>query len=193
MFPWIPFLSYIVAATATPGPNNVMSMSNGNRFGFRKGLPFNFGILTGWCLISLLCTAFCSVLAVYIPMIKIPMLCIGAAYMLYLAIKLLRSNGEIQDAASSHGYIAGLLLQFVNPKLYICIIVAIEGYMLPYYAGEPIPLILLALLMGMIGGGFTFCWSAFGSIFRRIFAKHARIINTIMALLLIYCAVSLFI
>ena len=38
----------------------------------------------------------------------------------------------------------------------------------------------------------TLCWSAFGSVFRRLFSQHAKTINTVMALLLVYCAVSLF-
>ena len=29
MFPWYAFLTYAVITAATPGPNNIMSMSNG--------------------------------------------------------------------------------------------------------------------------------------------------------------------
>jgi cysteine/O-acetylserine efflux protein len=35
-------------------------------------------------------------------------------------------------------------------------------------------------------------WSAFGSTFCKILSEHAKIVNPILALLLIYCAVSLF-
>ena len=38
----------------------------------------------------------------------------------------------------------------------------------------------------------TLCWSAFGSAFKWLFSKHARVVNLVMALLLVYCAVSLF-
>ncbi len=44
MFPWYSFLTYAVITAATPGPNNVMSMSNAGRLGFRRALPFNLGI-----------------------------------------------------------------------------------------------------------------------------------------------------
>ena len=40
---------------ATPGPNNLMSMSNGGRLGFRRALPFNFGIWAGFSAVMLLC------------------------------------------------------------------------------------------------------------------------------------------
>lgn len=36
MFSWVSFLSYVVATAVTPGPNNIMSMSNASRLGFRK-------------------------------------------------------------------------------------------------------------------------------------------------------------
>ena len=55
MFPWLPFLTYAVITAATPGPNNLMSMSNGGRLGFRRALPFNFGIWAGFSAVMLLC------------------------------------------------------------------------------------------------------------------------------------------
>ncbi len=40
------FLSYVIITTFTPGPNNIMSMSNASRYGFRKSLPFNVGVFS---------------------------------------------------------------------------------------------------------------------------------------------------
>lgn len=45
MFSWIGFLSYVFITAFTPGPNNIMSMSNASRLGFKKAFPFNLGIL----------------------------------------------------------------------------------------------------------------------------------------------------
>ena len=85
MFNWFAFLTYAVITAATPGPNNIMSMSNGGRLGFKGALPFNFGILAGFAAVMLICTAFCSTLTELIPAVKTPMLIAGAAYMLHLA------------------------------------------------------------------------------------------------------------
>ena len=97
MFHWIPFLTYAVATAVTPGPNNIMSMSNGSRFGFRKALPFNLGIGVGFSVVMLLCTAFCSLLSAFIPKIKLPMLILGGLYMLHLAWDTFRSGADIED------------------------------------------------------------------------------------------------
>lgn len=192
MFHWASFLTYAVVTAVTPGPNNILSMSNGSRRGFKGALPFNFGILAGFAIIMVLCTAFCSLLSTWIPKIKMPMLIVGACYMLYLAWGTFRSSGTIEENHSRDGFFSGLLLQFVNPKIYIYCIMSMEAYILPFYHGRPLPLLGFALLLASIGFLFTLLWSAFGSIFKWLFSRHTRLVNTIMGLLLVYCAISLF-
>lgn len=192
MLNWISFLTYAVITAATPGPNNIMSMSNGVRKGFRGALPFNLGILTGFTMVMVLCTLFCSLLATLIPKIKTPMLILGAGYMLYLAWEIFRSPGLIEEDHSRSGFLSGLLLQFINPKIYIYCIMSMEAYILPYYSGQPLTLLLFDLLLSFIGFVFTIAWTVFGSVFQALFSRHARVVNTILALLLVYCAVSLF-
>ena len=192
MFSWIQFLSYAIVTAVTPGPNNIMSMSNAGRQGFRKTLPFNFGIWIGFSLVMLMCTFFCNTLSTLIPKIKTLMLFIGAAYILYLAWKTFKSSSVIEEDERHGNFISGLVLQFVNPKIYIYCIVSMEAYILPYYHGEWNMLIFFALLLAFIGFACTLLWSLFGSVFKMLFSKYAKITNAIMALLLVYCAVSLF-
>lgn len=192
MFRWASFLTYAVVTAVTPGPNNIMSMSNGNRRGFRGALPFNFGILAGFSAVMILCTTFCSLLSTLIPKIKMPMLIVGACYMLYLAWETFRSSDAIEENHSRDGFVSGLLLQFINPKIYIYCIMSMEAYILPFYNGQVLPLLGFALLLAFIGFLFTLLWSAFGSVFKWLFSEHARLVNTVMALLLVYCAISLF-
>lgn len=192
MFPWFSFLSYALITAGTPGPNNLMCMSNASRFGFRKGFPFHLGILCGFSFVMLLCTFFCNTLSAMIPKIKLPMIIAGALYMLWLAWSTLRSAPVVEDTPSKTGFLSGLFLQFVNPKIYIYCIVSMQTYILPYYQGQWLPLILFALLLALFGFAFNLCWALFGSVFRLLFSKYAKITNGIMALLLVYCAVSLF-
>ncbi len=191
MFSWFSFLTYALVTAVTPGPNNIMSMSNGGRLGFRRALPFNLGIWAGFSAVMCLCTLFCSALSAMIPKLRLPMLFLGAAYMLYLAWETFRSSG-VEENHSHSGFVSGALLQFINPKIYIYCIISMEAYILPFYAGNWAVLFGFALLLAFIGFASTLCWSAFGSAFKVLFSKHARIVNSVMALLLVYCAVSLF-
>ena len=192
MFSWFHFLSYAIVTAVTPGPNNIMSMSNAGRQGFRKSYPFNLGIWAGFSIVMLVCTFFCSTLSALIPRIKTPMLFLGAAYMLWLAWKTFKSSSVLEEDDHNGDFLSGLILQFVNPKIYIYCIVSMEAYILPYYENESGMLIFFALLLAFIGFIFTLLWALFGSVFKMLFSKYAKVTNTIMALLLVYCAGSLF-
>ena len=193
MFSWMNFLSYAVVTAVTSGPNNIMSMSNAGRLGFRRAFPFNLGVWAGFSVVMLICTFFCNALSDIIPKIRTPMLILGAIYMLWLAWKTFKSPPvEDNDGKTKGGFIYGLVLQFVNPKIYIYCIVSMEAYILPYYHGKWIELTLFALLLAFIGFVFTLCWALFGSAFKLLFSKYSRVTNTIMALMVVYCAISLF-
>lgn len=192
MFSWINFLTYAFITAATPGPNNIMSMSNAGRLGFRKALPFNWGIWAGFTIVMFFCTFFCSLLSSAIPVIKTPMLIVGAAYMFYLAWETYKSPPIIEEIHSRNGFAAGLTLQFINPKIYIYCIISMEAYILPYFNENKMALFLFALLLAFIGFVFTLCWSLFGAMLKTIFSRYARISNSVMALLLVYCGISLF-
>lgn len=192
MFSWINFLTYAVITAATPGPNNIMSMTNAGRLGFKKAVSFNFGIWAGFTAVMFICTALSSTLHTLIPAIKTPMLIVGAVYMLYLAWKTLKSSPFSEEDPGRSGFVSGCLLQFINPKIYIYCIVSMEAYILPAYQGDPAALAGFALLLSTLGFMFTLCWALFGSVFRMLFKKHAKVTNLILALLLVYCAVSLF-
>ena len=192
MFNWINFLTYAVITTATPGPNNIMSMSNAGRVGLKKSYPFNLGIWVGFMTVMIICTVLSSVLNAVMPIIKTPMLMVGGAYLLYLAYTTFKRSGAIQEKQVKNGFLSGLFLQFINPKIYIYGLISMESYILPYYQNSPVQLFGFAILLATIGCFFNLCWAAFGSVFRILFSQYARVTNTVMSLLLVYCAVSLF-
>ena len=86
--------------------------------GFKKTLYFNAGVLTGFCIITLLCAFFCAKLNEWIPEIRLPMLVLGTLYLIWLAVKILRSIYDTKAVEPKKGqaYLSGLFLQFVNVK-----------------------------------------------------------------------------
>jgi threonine/homoserine/homoserine lactone efflux protein len=191
MFPWISFLSYLFIVAYTPGPNNIMSMNNAKNVGFKKGILFNLGIFAGISVVMIVCLIFSTILYTAIPKIQLPMKIAGAAYMVYLIIKAL-VPAKVREIKNRNGsFIIGALLQLINPKLIIYGITAISSYIIPYYKEIPI-LIAFAFLLSFIGFTGTICWALFGSLFSIVFNRHGKILNIVMAILLLYCAVSLF-
>lgn len=192
MFNPAAFFTYIFLMSFTPGPNNVMSMSNASEKGFKKSFPFNLGILFGCLAVMVFCAFFSSMLYSFIPQIKPYMTIAGAGYMLWLAWSVLKPLKEKKAGkVSKQGFLAGVLLQFVNPKLYIYGITAMSSYILPYFSGYAV-LLGFVFLLAFMGFMCTICWAMFGVGLSRLFRDHNRLMNGIMAALLCYCAISLF-
>ena len=192
MFHLYDFLIYCFITAYTPGANNLLSMSNAIRLGFRRSIRFNFGILAGFAVIMSACAAFSATLYSFLPKIKIVMQISGAAYMLYLAWKVWKNSSELSaDSGREACFLSGMGLQFANPKIYIYAITAMSLYILPVHHSAS-ALIGFTVILTLIGASGSFVWALFGSAFCKFFSKHTRVVNTIMALLLIYCAVALF-
>ena len=186
------FLIYCFITAYTPGANNLLSMSNAIRLGFLQSVRFNLGILAGFTVVMSVCTAFSATLYSYLPKVKIVMQILGAAYMLYLAWKVWKSSSELNaDGGKEASFFSGMVLQFANPKIYIYAITAMSLYILPVYHSLS-ALIGFTVILSLIGASGSFVWALFGSAFCKFFSKHTKTVNMIMALLLAYCAVSLF-
>lgn len=186
------FLIYCFVTAYTPGANNLLSMSHAARLGFRKSFRFNLGITMGFFIVMSVCTIFSSTLYLALPKIKIFMQTAGAAYMLYLAWKVWKSSSDFEmETGKESGFFAGMVLQFMNPKIYIYAITAMSLYILPIFHSTP-AMIGFTIALTVIGASGSYVWALFGSAFCKGFARHTKAVNFVMTLLLLYCAVSLF-
>ena len=185
------FFSYIFLTAFTPGPNNIMAMTNAGKYGFKKSLRFCVGVLLGFLFVMTGCAVFTTLLYRFIPRIEPAMVWVGAGYILWLAWTIYRdkSGGEESSGARSNSIAAGMMLQFVNVKVILYGITAISTFVLPY-CQTPYQIaffVMILILMGFVG---TCCWALFGSVFQKLFARYRKQLNAAMALLLVYCAVS---
>ncbi len=189
----VPFLSYVFVTTFTPGPNNIMSMTNANRDGFKRTINFNFGVFAGFVVIMLACSYFNLLLFNLIPRIKIFMGIIGSVYMIYLAYKIFTSKHAEGESHSTYmnSFLTGFMLQFVNPKVILYGITAISSFIIPYYNTHA-ALILFSLLLAFVGFVSTTCWALFGALFQKFLSKYRKAFNITMSLLLLYSAIAIF-
>ncbi len=80
------FLVFVAVMFFTPGPNNVMLLSSGLTYGFRRTLPHIAGVTIGGCfMIAAVGIGLGSVFVAY-PALKMILKYAGAAYLIYLAI-----------------------------------------------------------------------------------------------------------
>lgn len=189
---FFPFISYLLIATFTPGPNNIMTMAKAGRQGFRKALLFNAGVFTGVFVIIIISMFFSGMLLRHFPSVKPVLAYIGAGYILWLAYKVFKSNHDNAEGEDAGGknYVQGVLMQFVNPKAILFSLTIVSSFIAPYYDSA---VLLTGFAVAMAGVAFiaTGCWALFGSVFKRILVRHTKIMNMVMVLLLVYAAVSL--
>ena len=104
-----------------------------------------------------------------------------------------KENDKDTNRDKYNGFLAGMLLQFVNPKgILYSITCNFHLWLFPitlqisdYY--------FFSVLLAVIGFMGTFSWNVFGSIFKKFLSKYRSQFNRITALLLVYSAVSILI
>lgn len=186
------FLSYIILTAFTPGPNTIMAMSNSARDGFRKAMVFCLGVSIGFFIDMVLCALFTALLFQYIPAVAPVLKWVGAAYILFLAYTILRDKPPAPQKNASlapGGLFTGVVMQFVNVKVILYGITALSTFVLPH-TQTLTGIAAAVLVLTLTGFAGTCCWALFGALFQRVFAKQRRILNLIMALLLVYCAIA---
>lgn len=189
------FIIYVLLTTLSPGPNNIMSMSNAIQVGLRRSLPFNVGVFVGFFFISAISCIFTAVLFDMIPTLKTYIAGLGAIYMMWLAWKVFNSKPGADERVQNHNtykFTFGALMQFLNPKAILYGLTTVSTFIVPYYKSIYTQ-ILFSIALAFIGFLGTFCWSLFGSVFQRTLSLNMKRFNMIMSLVLIYCAVSLLI
>lgn len=186
------FLSYVFVTTFTPGPNNIMAMTNGNQFGFKKAFNFILGVTTGFAIIMLLCNYLNLLLFNLIPKVGVLMKLLGSIYIIYLAIKILKSNSNENGSPGDNmsTFLTGIAMQFINPKVILYGITVTSSFIIPYYKSN-ITLFMFSIFLAFVGFLSTCCWALFGAVFQKFLSKYRKAFNIVMALLLIYSAISI--
>ena len=84
----------------------------------------------------------------------------------------------------------GFLLQFVNVKIYLFGMTALTGYITDYHTSLT-ALVIAELFIATLGSFATLTWIGMGALIQKIYLKHYRIINILLALTLVECIISI--
>lgn len=116
------FLLIAIITVLSPGPGVVLTLTNTIRYGTRGAVGGILGIAFGTFIVAAVSATSLGVLLVTSSIAFTIMKFIGAAYLIYLGIKLWRSppvNIELNDMPSKSKklqFVEGLALQLTNPK-----------------------------------------------------------------------------
>jgi len=117
----LPFTAACIAIAIVPGPSVTLIIANSLRHGTRAGLLSVAGTQIGLAMMLAVLAAGLSTIIEHMGWIFDWLRLFGAAYLIWLGIKLWRSDGKLgstDDSASSHKnfFWEGLLVVLSNPK-----------------------------------------------------------------------------
>jgi threonine/homoserine/homoserine lactone efflux protein len=148
-------------------------------------------MIAGFTAIMFLTAMFNIYLTRVMPSIRGYIGAMGALYILWLAAKMFmpRKGGAAAIPGESRPFLTGVVLQFINPKVFFYGLTIMAGFILPYY-DSPQAALLFSAGLGLLNLASLSCWACFGVIFQRCFKAHEKALNVVMAALLAYCAYS---
>ena len=183
---------YLAVSAFTPGPNNLMCMYLGATYGLRGSRKFITASMASVFVKALLCGLLNVVLASVIPSVVPVLKWVGAAYVLYLAWTMLKSGlkgGPVGEKQGESTYSAGILLQLLNIKSWVAALSVFSVYVVPYTTSLGAVVIGAATMLGLLIMA-SLCWCLFGRSIKNLYEQYRLPISILMALSLVYCAVT---
>jgi threonine/homoserine/homoserine lactone efflux protein len=184
-------VAFVVFATVmffTPGPNNIMVLSSGLTYGFRRTVPHIAGITIGFAfMVGAVGLGFGTIFLAY-PVLQTILKYAGAAYLIYLAAVIAMSEPVTPGQDNRRGpmtFWGAAMFQWVNVKGWVMAIGTITAYAgIARFPWNIVIQVLLSLLLGVMS---TSTWTLSGSSLRSFTTspRAVRVFNIAMAALLL--------
>ena len=184
-------IAFVIFATVmfiTPGPNNIMLLSSGLTYGFRRTLPHVAGITIGFAfMIGAVGLGLGTIFITY-PVLQTILKYAGIAYLIYLAAAIAMSGPVTPDQDNARRpmtFWGAAMFQWINVKGWVMVIGTITAY--AGIASFPWNIAIqtaLSLLLGVVACS---TWAVFGSALRPLLTSRRtiRAFNIVMAVLLL--------
>jgi homoserine/homoserine lactone efflux protein len=191
---WLLFALMETPLCLTPGPAVLFVFAHGLRYGGAKSLWANLGILTGNAFYFILSATGLGVLVKASHEAFLFVKWAGAAYLIFLGIRMMFSKSAAFDAAAPapdvrgpHIFVRGILLQLANPKALIFFTA-----FLPQFVSPNAPVARQMLILGVTSTVIEFgVLAGYGWFASRLSGRFARYINRTAGAMLVACGAGL--
>ncbi|MEX2742865.1 LysE family translocator [Rhizobium mongolense] len=166
------FAAVSFVGIATPGPTVLLALTNGSRYGTRRAIAGMLGaVLSDFVLIGAVAIGLGALLAAsefWFSVLKY----LGAAYLAFLGVMMLRSQGTIETAmkvesagGAASAFAIGLksfMVAVTNPKGYLFFSAFLPQFIDPALP-QPAQYVVLAVIFASIDFVIMFGYAAFGA------------------------------
>ena len=174
---YVSLLAFCAAMSFSPGPNTMLATALAANHGWRRALKFCFAVPAGWTVLMLACGLGLGALVVQWPTLNWAIKLMGAAYMLWLASKLLGTRQMAQADADKLdvGFWQGAALQFVNIKAWLLALTLTAGWITPG-PNQPLRLLIVCAIMLCFAFFSNFSYALMGSMLRQWLSIGQRLL-----------------
>ena len=127
----LPFLLFAFVASITPGPTNILILSNSARFGFFAALPIIVGACASAATLVLLVGTGAGTSLSEWPMLQTLMQWAGVAWLTYLAWQIFCAPAVAIAAENTEkrlGLLGAVSLQWINPKTWMMALAVVSVF-----------------------------------------------------------------
>ena len=191
----ISLILFGIAASFSPGPNNIMTSYTAFNFGIKKTIPTMLGVIIGWTILVILLQIGSVIIFQKLEITQKVIRFFGSIYLLYMAYKISFSSLKSEKFSPKPvTFLNTFFFQFVNPKSIIIALAAISMFINPKedFIKDSIILTFIFFLMAI---GSQAAWCLMGKYLRK-FATSDRFIknfNYTMSFLLIVCVILFYV
>jgi threonine/homoserine/homoserine lactone efflux protein len=179
---------FAIAASVTPGPNNIMVAASAARHGIAATLSHIIGICVGFAAMIFLVGLAMDGVAAGIATIAAMVRWVGMAWLLLLAWRIASAPPPGEGRARPPmGLLGGAMFQWVNPKAWLLALAASAVFVQPA-RGPVLPqLLVIVAVFFVVSMPSILLWAVLGSNAARLLTSPGRLraFNVIMAILLV--------
>ncbi len=185
----ISITSFALASTMTPGPNNIMLLSSGLTFGYKRTIPHALGINFGFPIMVICVGLGVGKLFEVFPFIYTILKVVGISYLLWMAWHIANTKGVPNTENKKDKpltFLQAALFQWVNPKAWVMAISSTAAFITDHQIAS-IQVMIISCIYFLCAILSTNSWSLGGVILKR-FIQNERLIqifNITMAILII--------
>jgi threonine/homoserine/homoserine lactone efflux protein len=187
----IPFLLFAFVASITPGPTNILVLTNSQHFGVKNTVPAILGACTAASAIVLVSGAGAGEVLRQYPLIRQIMSWAGVLWLSWMSWQLFSAPAANLSSKKPTRFTAraAALLQIVNPKTWVMAL-AVVSLFAPASEHALRDIALMALWFLAISVGCLMCWAWMGKAVNRLFRTTVAMVRfqRLMALCLFVSA-----
>jgi len=185
----ISITSFALASTMTPGPNNIMLLSSGLTFGYKRTLPHALGINFGFPVMVICVGLGVGKLFEVFPFVYTALKIVGISYLFWMAWHIANTKGSPATQNKNDKpftFFQAALFQWINPKAWFVAITSTAAFITDHEIAF-IQVMIIAGIYFFCGILSTNSWSLGGLILKQFIRNErlVKIFNITMAILIV--------